>query len=290
MAATRSDMHRPSPEQVREVERYPDRGLTAAASMAHEQACSVIKDVLRTNLSPEHVIAGKLNFYPERGNVEHFRLPDVMVTLSAGEWDPVVGGLRVTYRVWDEVGPPDLVMVFPSTDMVGRDETGTQADYARYGVREYVQFDPMGMLLRPNLLVWRLEGDHYVIVPAEKGGAIPSAVSEGLEWVQVGDFVRLRDIATGALLPTKVESIRARADAEAACADAVAARAESEAVGRRIAEAWAAAEAARADAEAVRADSEAAARQLMMEELARLRAENARLRDSVPPVGGPPVG
>jgi len=269
MAATRSDVRHPSSEQAREVERYPDRGLTTVASMAHEQACSVIKDVLRTNLPPEHPNGGKLNFYPEWGNVEHFRLPDVMVRLGAGEWDPVMGGLRVTYRVWDEVGPPQLGMEFPSTDMVGRDETGARADYARYGVQEYVQFDPLGTLLRPNLHAWRLEGGRYVIVPAEEGGGIPIAVLERLEWVQVGDFVRLRDMATGALLPTNVEAIRARSAAEAASM--------REALDR-------------AAAEAARAESEAVARQLMTEELAQLRAENARLRDSAPPVGEPPVG
>ena len=276
MAATRIDARHPSPEQVREVERYPDRGNTAMASMVHEEARAVIKDVLRTNLPADALVAVELNLYPERGNAQFFRIPDLLVTLGAGADDPRIGGLRVSYRVWDEVGPPDLVMEFASTRTVGRDKVGKREDYAGFGIGEYVQFDPLGTLLRPNLQVWRLEGDRYEASPIGASGGVPSAVLEGLEWVQLGELVRLRDIATGALLPTAAGSQAARADTEAA--------------GRRRAEARAAAEAAsrqealdRAAAEAARAESEAAARQLMEAELAQLRAENARLHGGTSP-------
>ena len=276
MAATRIDARHPSPEQVREVERYPDRGNTAMASMVHEEARAVIKDVLRTNLPADALVAVELNLYPERGNAQFFRIPDLLVTLGAGADDPRIGGLRVSYRMWDEVGPPDLVMEFASTRTVGRDKVGKREDYAGFGIGEYVQFDPLGTLLRPNLQVWRLEGDRYEASPIGASGGVPSAVLEGLEWVQLGELVRLRDIATGALLPTAAGSQAARADTEAA--------------GRRRAEARAAAEAAsrqealdRATAEAARAESEAAARQLMEAELAQLRAENARLHGGTSP-------
>ena len=297
MAATRIDARHPSPEQVREVERYPDRGNTAMASMVHEEARAVIKDVLRTNLPADALVAVELNLYPERGNAQFFRIPDLLVTLGAGADDPRIGGLRVSYRVWDEVGPPDLVMEFASTRTVGRDKVGKREDYAGFGIGEYVQFDPLGTLLRPNLQVWRLEGDRYEASPIGASGGVPSAVLEGLEWVQLGELVRLRDIATGALLPTAAGSQAARADTEAAGrrraearAAAEAARADTEAAGRRRAEARAAAEAAsrqealdRATAEAARAESEAAARQLMEAELAQLRAENARLHGGTSP-------
>ena len=261
------------------------------ASMAHEEARAVIKDVLRTNLPADTLVAVELNLYPERGNAQFFRIPDLLVTLEAGADDPRMGGLRVSYRMWDEVGPPDLVMEFASTRTVGRDKVGKREDYAGFGIREYVQFDPLGTLLRPNLQVWRLEGDRYEAIPIGASGGVPSAVLEGLEWVQLGDLVRLRDIATGALLPTAAGSQAARADAQAARVDieaasrqraearaaAEAARAESEAAGRQRAE-------ARAAAEAARAESEAAARQLMEAELAQLRAENARMHGDTSPI------
>lgn len=246
------------------------------ASMAHEEARAVIKDVLRTNLPADTLVAVELNLYPERGNAQFSRIPDLLVTLGAGADDPRTGRLRVSYRMWDEVGPPDLVMEFASTRTVGRDKVGKREDYAGFGIGEYMQFDPLGTLLRPNLQVWRLEGDRYEAIPIGASGGVPSAMLEGLEWVQLGDLVRLRNIVTGALLPTAAGSQAARADIEAA--------------ERRRAEARAAAEAARAESEAARADTEATARQLMEAELARLRAENARLRDSASPAGEPPIG
>jgi len=290
MAALRIDARHPSPEQLREVERYPDRGNTAMASMAHEEARAVIKDVLRTNLPVDTLVAVELNLYPEQGNAQFFRIPDLLVTLGAGADDPRMGGLRVSYRMWDEVGPPDLVMEFASTRTVGRDKVGKREDYAGFGIGEYVQFDPLGTLLRPNLQVWRLEGDRYEAIPIGASGGVPSAVLDGLEWVQLGGLIGLRDIATGALLPTAADTEAARADTEAA-------RADTEATGRQRAEARATAEAAsrrealdRAAAEAARAESEAAARKLMEAELAQLRAENVLLRNSAPPVGEPPIG
>ena len=70
-----------------------------------------------------------------------------------------------------------------------------------------MQFDPTGTLLHPdNLRVWRLVGDRYEAVPVGASGGFPSGVLEGLEWLQVGALVRLRDIATGALLPTAAEA------------------------------------------------------------------------------------
>ena len=174
-----------------------------------------------------------------------------------------------------------IELASPST--VVRDNVGKKEDYAAYGIREYVQFDPLGPgdperpLLVPKLLVWRLEAGSYVAVEAGPGGGVPSAVLPGLEWVQAGQFLRLREAVTGAPLPTAAEKEAAgRLRAEAAAEEAVVGRrraeavAAEEAVGRRRAEAAAAMGAARADAAATRADAVDA-------ELARLRAEIARL-------------
>ena len=244
-------------------------------STSHEHARRVAWDVLRTYLPLKALVAVELNLYPERGNAQYFRIPDLLVTLEAGELDPVMGRPRLSYRVWDEVGPPDLVMEFASTHTVGRDKVGKREDYAGFGIREYVQFDPLGTLLRPNLQVWRLAGDRYEAVPSWQGGGIPSAVLNGLEWVQLGDLVRLRNVATGALLPTATEAEAAGRHLALAQAEAAAARADAEAT--------------RADAEAARADAEATARQLMAAELAQLRADNAGLRrDRSSPEDTPP--
>lgn len=122
MAAIRTNARqRPTPDQVREAVRYPDRGNTAMASTLHERAWRVALDVLETRLPPDALVAGELSPYPQRNNTQFFRIPDLLITLGAGERDPVTDTPgRVSYRMWDEVGPPDLVMEFASPKMVSR--------------------------------------------------------------------------------------------------------------------------------------------------------------------------
>ena len=290
MAATRIDqLRQPASERLLEASRYPDRGNTVMPSMAHEHARIVMRDVLVTTLPPEDVVAVELTVYFVRGDPQTFLIPDVLVTLGAGATDPATGWLRKAYRVWDD-GPPDLVIELASPSTVKRDNLGKKEDYAAFGIREYVQFDPLDPtdpewpLLDPTLQVWRLVAGSYVAVEARPGGGVPSAVLPGLEWVQAGQFLRLRDVSSGALLPTAAEKeaagrrraeqaaseeATARRQAEAAAAEE-AVRAEAEIMARQRAEAHAAAEAARADTAATRADAADA-------ELARLRAEIVRL-------------
>jgi len=290
MAATRIDqLRQPVSERLLEASRYPDRGNTAMPSMDHEHARIVVRDVLVTTLPPEDVVAVELTVYFVQGDPQTFLIPDVLVTLGGGAMDPATGRLRKAYRVWDD-GPPDLVIELASPSTVKRDNVGKKEDYAAYGICEYVQFDPLdptdpeGPLLVPKLQVWRLQGGNYAAVEAGPDGGVPSAVLPGLEWVQAGQFLRLREAATGALLPTDAEKEAAgRRRAEQAASEeaaarqraemtaaAEAARAEAEAMARWRAEAHAAAEAVRADTAATRADAADA-------ELAWLRAEISRL-------------
>lgn len=77
--------------------------------------------------------------------------------------------------------------------------------------------------------MWRLADGRYEAVAADPGGGVPSVVLAGAEWVHVGGLLRLRDEATGALLPTAKEKQAMRADTEA--------RADAEGEARRQAEA-----------------------------------------------------
>ena len=285
MAAIRIDeAPAPAPALERRLDaaRYPDRGNTVMPTVAHEVARLVARDVLATGLEPDAFVAVELTLYLQHGDPKRFLIPDVLVALGRGQADPVRGGRRHVYRIWDEGGPPDLVIELASKRTVKRDNVGKEEDYAACGVREYVQFDPLGPadpdgpLLVPRLWVWRLAGGRYARVARARGGGYPSAVLPGLEWVRVGDLLRLREEASGTLLPTATEQQaigRLRAEAQAAQAadraNAEAARADTEATARSRAEAEAAREAARADAEAARAAQAEA-------ELARLRAAIAR--------------
>ena len=282
MAAIRIDQV-PAPvsasERLLEIERYPDRGNTFMPTVAHEAARVVARDVLVTLQVPDAFVAVELTLYLSHGDPNRFLIPDVLLALEVGDADPATGDLREVYRIWDEGRPPDLVIELASKSTVKRDNVGKKEDYAACGVREYVQFDPMGSLLTPRLLVWRLAGDGaYEVVTPGPGGGLPSAVLPGLEWVQVDRLVRLRDGGSGALLPTAAEKeavgrLRAEAQArqEAARADAEAARATTQATARIRAE-------EQAKREVTRADSEAAARSRAEQQASAAEAELARLR------------
>ena len=282
MAAIRIDQV-PAPvsasERLLEIERYPDRGNTFMPTVAHEAARVVARDVLVTLQVPDAFVAVELTLYLSHGDPNRFLIPDVLLALEVGDADPATGDLREVYRIWDEGRPPDLVIELTSKSTVKRDNVGKKEDYAACGVREYVQFDPMGSLLTPRLLVWRLAGDGaYEVVTPGPGGGLPSAVLPGLEWVQVDRLVRLRDGGSGALLPTAAEKeavgrLRAEAQArqEAARADAEAARATTQATARIRAE-------EQAKREVTRADAEAAARSRAEQQASAAEAELARLR------------
>jgi len=282
MAAIRIDQV-PAPvsasERLLEIERYPDRGNTFMPTVAHEAARVVARDVLITLQVPDAFVAVELTLYLSQGEPNRFLIPDVLLALEVGDQEPATGDLREVYRIWDEGRPPDLVIELTSKSTVKRDNVGKKEDYAACGVREYVQFDPMGSLLTPRLLVWRLAGDGaYEVVTPGPGGGLPSAVLPGLEWVQVDRPVRLRDGGSGALLPTAAEKeavgrLRAEAQArqEAARADAEAARATTQATARIRAE-------EQAKREVTRADAEAAARSRAEQQASAAEAELARLR------------
>lgn len=270
MAIEQSQIRHPISTPI-EADSYPDRGTTAMPTIAHERACLVAHDMLVTELEPDALVAMELTLYPRRDDPRTFLVPDVLVALGVGQADPSTGELRNVYRAWDEGKPPDLVIEMASKRTVGRDKVGKKEDYATYGIREYVQFDPTGTLLVPNLWVWRLIEGAYEEVPVTATGGFPSAVLPGLEWVQVDRLVRLRDAATGELLPTAAEKEavgRVRAERLAATQ---AARADAEATARMRAERLVATQATRADAEALRADAEAL--RADAESAARLRAE-----------------
>ena len=156
MAAIRIDARsRPSRQEMLEAEQYPDRGNTVMPSVVHEQARAVVRDVLVTRLGPDHFVAVELTLYLLRGDSGRFLIPDLLVTLDAGQADHATGHLRKSYRIWDE-GPPDLVIELASPSTVTRDNVGKKEDYAAFGIREYVQFDPTRRVVR------RIVGSDYL--------------------------------------------------------------------------------------------------------------------------------
>jgi Uma2 family endonuclease len=264
-------------------------------SFAHDEARTIARALLRTVLPAEDLVVGELAIVWNPRDLRLHLVPDLMVARGAGELDPAYGFKRLQYRIWDENGPPDLVVEFASRSTVGRDNLGKKEDYAALGIREYVQFDPLGEMLKPRLQVHRLGNHGYEVVAAAPDGAVPSLVVVGYAWVAVGDQLRLGDAATGRLVPTPDE----RARQEHLARQAAEERAHEEHLARRAADErarqehlarWAAEEQARQErlvreAAEARARQEQRAREAAEDELGRLRAELARLRQEPPPPG-----
>lgn len=203
-------------------------------SVAHEQARTQTIGLVRTVAPPDDLVAGELAVLWDPRDLREHLMPDLMVARGVGQMDPVYGILRRQYRIWDEGKPPDLIAEFASPSTVGRDSLGKQEDYARMGVREYVQFDPLEELLQPGLRVYRLRGGVYRVVAPAADGSVASAVLAGYDWLQVGMHLRLRDQATGRLVPTPeeaqaaAEKARREAEARARAAEERVARLEAE--------------------------------------------------------------
>jgi Uma2 family endonuclease len=150
-------------------------------------------------------------------------------------------GLRRTYRLWEEKHAPSVVFEITSRSTRLEDKGNKRALYAMLGVREYFMFDPLAEYLKPPLQGFRLVGEEYTAIDQTGDGALISQ-ELGLQLSTNGSYLRLIDIATGLplLRPAEIDAARRAAEDEA--------RAEGDA--RRAAE----------------------------EEIARLRAELARLR------------
>ncbi len=235
--------HRP------DIRDYPQSGNRTMPSTQHERAQRTVAMLLEAVVAPDDTVAVELMILLDARNWRRHLTPDVFLARGVGPLDPVYEVPRRQYRLWDEGKMPDLVYEGASPSTKDRDSAGKKTDYAALGVREYVQFDPLGELLSPRLQVHGLTAfGRYERVTAEEDGAVRCVTLPEYEWLIDGYLLRLRERATGRLVPTPVE----RAAMEQA-------RAEREA--------------ARVRMEAARADSAEAENARLREQLARLQAD-----------------
>lgn len=168
-------------------------------------------------------VSGNLLMFYEPGNRRRHRSPDVLVALG------VKAGERDFYKVWEEGKAPDLVFEITSASTRSEDLGEKKGIYAMIGVQEYVIFDPLKEYLEPRLRMYRRAGEEFVPVAGKL-----RLETVNLEPEIVDDRLRLRDPATGRLLPTlnevveeaeeRVEEAEARADEAEARAERLAAR------------------------------------------------------------------
>ena len=184
---------------------------------------------------PDALVAADIFVYPQRGNADWKRAPDVLVALGLGTRE------RMSYLVWREGKPPDWVLEVASPSTKEKDLGEKRDDYAAMGVPEYWLFDPKGGQFPPGMP--RLQGFELVrgtyrpIPPrVDRGVAVIRSEALGLDVRREGKLLRFRDPATGEDIRRRDEEA-ARAEREAARAIREAARAEREALERRAAEA-----------------------------------------------------
>ena len=191
---------------------------------------------------PDVYVSGDLLIYYEEGNPRKSVAPDVFVVFGAKAHK------RMVYKLWEESKAPDFVLEVASP-RTWKDDEGRKGElYARLGVREYWQYDPMGDLLPVRLRGRRLvDGGVYEAQPVVEGldGTLMlRSETLGLELLAgAGGDLHFRDPSTGRLLLGYEEAMAAHRTAESLIEQEVAgrrvaeARFEQETVARRAAEA-----------------------------------------------------
>ena len=183
--------------------------------------------------------------YYEEGNPRVSVAPDVFVVFGVEKRE------RLNYKLWEEGRAPSFVLEVASPSTWREDLGRKRSVYARLGVREYWQYDPLGAHLPARLQGERLTRSGYVRQPtatAPDGMLTLRSETLGLELrAAPGREMRFRDPVTGSDLRSHGEEAEDRARAEARAAAEARDRA-TEAAARLAAETRAAAAETRAAA------------------------------------------
>ena len=205
-------MSRPIPAAVE----YPSSdGKPMAENDAQRDAIMYAIDVLKTRFAGREdvYVSGDLLIYYEEGNPRVSIAPDVFVVFGAAKHR------RMNYKLWEEPKAPDFVMEVASPSTAEKDLVPKRAVYARLGVREYWQYDPMGGLLPLRLMGWRLVGGIYEeqpIIRSLDGALTLCSETLGLDLRAKDDEMRFRDPVTGQDLLGYEEEHAARMEEHAA--------------------------------------------------------------------------
>jgi Uma2 family endonuclease len=229
-------------------------------------------------------VGANLFFYYRKGEPDGVVAPDGFVVKGVPKLLPG-NRRRRKYLLWEEGKVPCFVLETTSESTRDRDEE-KKGIYAKLGVEEYFQFDPLGEYLSPRLQGHRLMGGRYRPIRPNADGSLVSR-STGVIFRAEGTQLRLTDAATGAPLLRNEEERKARRQAEKAQRQAekkaaTEAKARQQAdEARQQADERAAAEAqARRQADE-RAAAEAQARRQADEKVRALEEEIRRLRGPV---------
>lgn len=128
------------PEPKKAAITYPDSdGKRMADNTLQFEWIVTIKEGLELFFRdrPDIFVAGDLLWYPVEGDNKTRMAPDAMVAFGRPK------GYRGSYRQWEEGGiAPQVVFEVLSPGNRTLEMRNKRAWYARYGVREYYEFDP----------------------------------------------------------------------------------------------------------------------------------------------------
>jgi len=190
-----------NPVQVTPFPLYPESdGKPMAETDIHRQLMLDLLFALANYFQsqPDVYVSGNLLLYYVEGNPKKCVAPDVFVVRGVGNRQ------RRIYKLWEEGRAPEIVIEL-SSRQTWREDLQTKLQlYAQLGVREYYIFDPEYDYLPEPLLAYRLEDGIYLPLEIENGVVKSEAL--GLELVETGETLRLRDLQTGELLPTATDA------------------------------------------------------------------------------------
>jgi len=207
---------------------YPESdGKPMAETDFHIQLIVDLRSTLREFFrAQERVYVGSnmLLYYVEGDRTQNIA-PDIFVVRGIAKHP------RRVYKLWEEGRAPNVIIEISSQETKSIDTGWKKQLYAWLGVPEYFIFDP-DYKRKPPLRAFRLRGKEYV-EEAVTGGRVRSE-ELGLELVNTGAILRLRNPQTGEFLRTLEEEAEARRQAETARQAEAEARRQAEAELERL--------------------------------------------------------
>ncbi len=200
---------------------YPESdGEPMAETQVHAELMIDLRFGLRNFFrhDPQTYVGVNMLMYYVEGNPRKSVAPDVFVVRNNSK-EPK----RRIWKVWEEGKAPDVVIELSSASTFEEDLQKKWHVYSQMGVQEYYIFDPLYEFLKRPLLAYRLEGGELIRVIPNQG--VVSSHALGLDLVDTGETLRLRDPRTGEFLLTEQEETE-RAEREAKRAEQEAKRAE----------------------------------------------------------------
>ena len=220
-------LYQPVPPVGCDDDGYPYEDSRAVDNSDHNIVSGYIKYVVLERYSNRTDVFADadLGLYFEQGNRSALAAPDVLVAFG------VRGGSRMSYKIWEEGKPPDIVVEVLSHRTWRKDLRAKPGLYEAISIPEYWSFDQHRLGDGPPLVVRRLQNGRYRT--DEGDGLTGHSPTLGLDIRVEGARLRLHDPVTGLDLPDYNEAAAMYRDAQARAGAAESARLAAE---RRIAE------------------------------------------------------